>query len=224
MCTSLSQQTEAAASSDTVEEGLSKVDVVRVRKFTKNFDKLCKSCPTRIQPRVDTLTEMIFGLPVEERDELMDVISKRLKDAPTTDADEPQTRMAQSPRAVYELQTAGVAVPDKEEKEKKKSSESKLRSKLDEARSKLESSKHKFEKASRLLKVTNALIAKPTTHGIENSILDALSGDIERLMGKSREELQKERLKFVEKKAKCEKKLMKSQSKFENASDALNAM
>ena len=42
----------------TKEEALEKSAVQR---FTVGYDKLCKNCPTRLQPRVDTLTEMILG-------------------------------------------------------------------------------------------------------------------------------------------------------------------
>ena len=32
-----------------------------VQRMTKGYDKLCKNCPTRLQPRVDTLTEVVSG-------------------------------------------------------------------------------------------------------------------------------------------------------------------
>ena len=37
---------------------LDKVEASAVQRMTKGYDKLCKNCPTRLQPRVDTLTEV----------------------------------------------------------------------------------------------------------------------------------------------------------------------
>lgn len=37
---------------------ISKVEASAVQRMTKGYDKLCKNCPTRLQPRVDTLTEV----------------------------------------------------------------------------------------------------------------------------------------------------------------------
>ena len=37
---------------------LNKIEASAVQRMTKGYDKLCKNCPTRLQPRVDTLTEV----------------------------------------------------------------------------------------------------------------------------------------------------------------------
>jgi hypothetical protein len=42
---------------------LGKVEASAVQRMTKGYDKLCKNCPTRLQPRVDTLTEVSLPVP-----------------------------------------------------------------------------------------------------------------------------------------------------------------
>ena len=37
---------------------MNKIEASAVQRMTKGYDKLCKNCPTRLQPRVDTLTEV----------------------------------------------------------------------------------------------------------------------------------------------------------------------
>jgi hypothetical protein len=49
---------------------LDKIETKAVEKFTTQYEKLCKTCPTRLQPRVETLIQMIVGLPPIEREEL----------------------------------------------------------------------------------------------------------------------------------------------------------
>jgi len=57
---------------------LNQVETKAVQRFTKDFDKLCKTCPSRIQPRADTLTEMILGLPEDEMKLLAAKVALRL--------------------------------------------------------------------------------------------------------------------------------------------------
>lgn len=52
-----------------------------VRRFTVGYDKLCKNCPTRLEPRVDTLTEMIMGLTVDDRDEVLAAVVQRIEES-----------------------------------------------------------------------------------------------------------------------------------------------
>jgi len=57
---------------------LDAVEAKAVQRFTKSYDKLCKTCPTRLQPRVDTLEEMIVGLPEDELKLLAAKVALRL--------------------------------------------------------------------------------------------------------------------------------------------------
>jgi hypothetical protein len=41
---------------------MDKIETSAVQRMTKGYDKLCKNCPTRLQPRVDTLTEVCTDL------------------------------------------------------------------------------------------------------------------------------------------------------------------
>jgi hypothetical protein len=42
-----------------VRSQMDKIEASAVQRMTKGYDKLCKNCPTRLQPRVDTLTEVL---------------------------------------------------------------------------------------------------------------------------------------------------------------------
>eukprot|EP00960_Hanusia_phi_P008275 236724-Hanusia_phi.AAC.1 len=50
---------------------LDRVEEKAVEKFTKQFDKLCKTCPSRLQSRPETLVAMFQGLDVAERNVAM---------------------------------------------------------------------------------------------------------------------------------------------------------
>ena len=172
--------------------GLSKIEGVAVDRFTIGYDKLCKSCPTRLQPRADTLAEMILGLPIEERNELMDTVAKRLEE------ENNHRPTPLSSRDVYDIQTAGVSIQVKEKKIKADKSsvtnapsmgtvfssqqddidivDAKLLKKMRKVRSSFESNKMKLAKARRLLAVTNALLTKgahktePTIYTVPNPL------------------------------------------------------
>jgi len=88
----------------TLRSQLDKVEVSAVQRMTKGYDKLCKNCPTRLQPRVDTLTEMIVGLPADEREELFKMVTQRASAA--GDAGEMHEGVS-SPREVYDFQLTG---------------------------------------------------------------------------------------------------------------------
>lgn len=209
------------------------IEAAGVKRFTIGYDKLCKSCPTRLTPRVDTLTEMILGLPDEERDELMHNVAKRLQEAQNHQEGEAKVV---SPRDVYEFQTSGVAEkpPKKQKMKKEKSSannrqreeadNSKLSRKMDKARMKFACNKQHAARARRLLAVTNALLSR---HSHEKETTMIGTGDngwyheIDWLKQLSRAELKMERLKLTAQKAKHEQKIAKQRMKLYGASMAL---
>jgi len=89
-----------------------KVETAAVKRFT-NFDKLCKTCPTLLQPKVSTLTEMIMGLPVEERNELLHTVTQRIlqqeqqheeDDAATNDKNH-RGHPIQTPKDMFQFET-----------------------------------------------------------------------------------------------------------------------
>ena len=49
---------------------LDRIEAKAVEKFTTQYEKLCKTCPSRLQPRVDTIIQLIVGLPLVEREQL----------------------------------------------------------------------------------------------------------------------------------------------------------
>uniref|UniRef100_A0A7S4JPJ9 Uncharacterized protein n=1 Tax=Odontella aurita TaxID=265563 RepID=A0A7S4JPJ9_9STRA len=85
-----------------------KLESAAVRRFTTGYDKLCKNCPTRLKPRVDTLAEMILGLSDSERDELMATVTKRAEEGAEGSAETSETkdgtRGARNAREVYDFQ------------------------------------------------------------------------------------------------------------------------
>lgn len=222
--------------------GLSKIEAAAVQRFTITYDKLCKNCPTRLQPRVDTLAEMILGLPPDERDALLDRISRgRLEQE--EEQSKSSTPGARSPRDVYDFQTAGanlhvqpangneekntrgqVAITKNEEEQGVKIVDAKLLKKMEKARAKFDSNKQKLVKFRRLLAVTNALLAKdacttqPTIYDVANPIDNGWYHEIDALKGLSRTELKMERLKLAAQRAKCESKVAKGRLKLYKAS------
>ena len=167
--------------------GLTKIEGAAVKRFTVTYDKLCKACPTRLQPRVDTLTEMILGLPDDERARLMDTVAKRLEEGNevqpgVVNGDSSQSRVIKSSQDVYDFQTTGAAVKvkqgtkaetdnmpisnnvtmdnDQGEEERIDVVDIKLLKKMKKARVKFDANKQKLVKSRRLLAITNALLAK----------------------------------------------------------------
>lgn len=236
---------------ETEADGLSKVEGAAVKRFTVSYDKLCKSCPTRLQPRVDTLAEMILGLPDEERTELMERVAQRLE-GEGSDPD-CRVRRIKSSTDVYDFQTGGTmtmaratrgiqrpsyigdtvaesSAPPLEEEEEEEEIEvvdAKLLKKMRKVRSKFDLNKQKLAKARRLLGITNALLAKdgcrsePTIYSVSNPMDNAWYDDIDRLKGMCRDDLKMERLKLAAQKAKYESKVAKGRLKMYLASAEL---
>jgi len=159
-----------------------------VQRFTVGYDKLCKNCPTRLQPRVDTLTEMIMGLPVEERHELLAAVARRVQmmeaaaqEQETPASSEEETKNVstglRTPKEVYDFQVAGLEAVDpkkdkaKTEKSKKGDATDKTKNdleralvkameKMEKARCKHTENERKLARVNHLLEVTTALLKR----------------------------------------------------------------
>ena len=216
--------------------GLSAVEAKRVQRFTTGYDKLCKTCPTLLQPRVDTLTEMIVGLTEDERKELMANVARRLEEI-GNEATGTMNRI-QTSEDVYNFQTAGIDVSTCSGGEVKKedvvlavnpnqSSSEKLIRKLEKTKAKFEYNRRKAAKARRLLACCNALLARdllanePTIYNLPNPQDNDIYHDIDELKTMSRQDLKLERLKLHSQKAKFESKVAKARLKLYGASRAL---
>lgn len=83
-----------------------KIQSQAVKRFTIGYDKLCKNCPTRLQPRVDTLTEMIMGLESQEREELLQAVARRISDLESSSSSSSQSQQQglKTPEQVYLFQ------------------------------------------------------------------------------------------------------------------------
>ena len=202
---------------------LSNVERKAIQKFNtaSGYDKLCKACPTRLQPRVDTLVEMILGLSDEDRNELMERVSKRLEQglastitstqevykfqisaqAATSDEEQPLQSLAKAPR------------PKKDPANTKKD----LKSKMNKTRRKFDYSKQGIVKLKRLLEVTSALLSTSASINKSQGELtfkeeptdNNYYHEIDELKQMKRQELKMQRLKYKAQKAKFEQKLAK---------------
>lgn len=215
--------------------GMSKIEASGVKRFTVGYDKLCKNCPTRLQPRVDTLTEMILGLTDEERDELMQNVANRLVEE--QNQSEKEGKKVVSSMDLYEFQTSSVAVKPEQQKPKRKKSpqpasatirkeadKCKAARKIEKARLKFQSNKQNAARASRLLVITNALLSPHSQHAKDLQIGPADNGwyhEIDILMQLSRADLKMESLKLKAQKTKCESKIAKQRMKAYGASMAV---
>jgi hypothetical protein len=75
---------------------LDKVETAAVKFLA--YDKLCDACPTRLQPRVETLKEMIMGLQEREREELLANVARRVEEGSVSEVC--------TSRVVYDFQVA----------------------------------------------------------------------------------------------------------------------
>mmetsp|Transcript_31289 Transcript_31289/g.63589 ORF Transcript_31289/g.63589 Transcript_31289/m.63589 type:complete len:310 (-) Transcript_31289:890-1819(-) len=228
------------------DSGMSKVESSGVKRFTVGYDKLCKSCPTKLQPRVDTLTEMIVGLTDTEREALMENVARRLVEIQQDEERGESRKIVRTARDVYEFQTNGMATAQSEKPQKEKggngraegeyqkstkigvSPDAKLLKKMDKTRSNYESNKNKSARARRLLAVTNALLQRndhknePTIYTIANPVDNGWYHEIDELKKLGRDELKMERLKLKVQKAKYEGKVAKARLKLYGTSMKLS--
>jgi hypothetical protein len=58
--------------------GMTKIEGAAVKRFTQ-YNKLCKTCPTLLQPKIATLEELIMGLSKTDRQELLDNVAERME-------------------------------------------------------------------------------------------------------------------------------------------------
>lgn len=226
----LDSSTSAQQGGSVESNTLSKVETSAVTRFTIGYDKLCKNCPTRIEPRVDTLTAMILGLPEDEIEILMNNVAARLLERETK-MNQQEAKVTTS-RDVYAFQTAGVPLkPEKQKVAKEKKTENNIREedkdrltkKMNKARVKFNTNKQNVFRAQRLLEVTNTLLSRDT-NAKEIDITCADNGwyhEIDRLKQLCRPELKMERLKLTAMKAKHDQKIAKQRMKLYGASMAL---
>jgi len=107
-------ENEEAVPNTNAGSGLTKAEAKAIQRFgDEGFDGLCKTCPTRLTPRVETLTEMLMGLSAEDRDEVFSRVGERTRLLEEDDGS--GTTSQRSPagsktaRDVYEYQLASGA-------------------------------------------------------------------------------------------------------------------
>jgi hypothetical protein len=216
-----------------------KTTTAAVRRFTVGYDKLCKNCPTRLQPRVDTFTEMIMGLSPEDRRKLLSAVAQREAAS--------ETAALETPQEVYNFQLSAartednndvravvvVAVVEQTRQEKttiqnktQSDNESipdgerqlnKVRSKMEKARDKFVNNEAKLAQVEWLLHVTTLLLAqgKDAEIGVpeHKGEHDELDKEIASLRNMTRQELKLQRLMYAERKVKRERNRAKCRVK-----------
>lgn len=147
-----------------------KLEKAAIARFN-NYDKLCKTCPTLLKPKVDTLTEMVVGLSPEERGQLFQAVALRLEQQ-QHDGNDGISSFAKVKAAedVFRFQIgADVAYPADEltlpeilasSETIQNDDDEKVRGKMDKLRSKFESNKYKLSQVQALLAQTNRLLSK----------------------------------------------------------------
>ena len=196
---------------------LAKVETKAIAKFNTGYNKLCKACPTRLQPRVDTLVEMILGLKEKERDEVLLKVSQRL--------DENRLSTITTSEDVYNFQTHATNTLEQKQLQlqlqppppslsksnaKHDDDKKKLQHKMDKAKRKLDYNKQGIAKFKRLLEATTQLLSKsPDDELKEDPFQNNFYHEIDELKSMTRPELKMQRLKYKAMVAKHEQKLAK---------------
>jgi hypothetical protein len=167
------------AASNIEEASMDETTTSAVSRFTVKYDKLCKNCPTRLQPRVDTLTEMIMGLSVEERHELLAAVAQREATNETGLRTAKEVYDFQLSAATGNVEVDEIVIANKQTKQEDKKQNmkqdvnmeedeeaihdgeqqlSKVRDKMEKARGKFMDNEMKLAHAERLLHVTTLLL------------------------------------------------------------------
>jgi len=90
-----------------------KIEKAAIQRFTIGYNKLCKNCPTRLQPRVETITEMIMGLSKDDRNDLLAAVSQRQQqERETDDADRSKTTPEERRRRNRREYSSGLRTPE----------------------------------------------------------------------------------------------------------------
>jgi hypothetical protein len=215
-----------------------KLEKAAIARFNNNYDKLCKTCPALLKPKVDTLTEMILGLSSEEREQLFSTVALRLQQQqqqhpqqyPRGDgkdvtqfaavklAEDDSKVLAYSVEVAPKITVIGTTQKDNE----------KWRVKMDKLRSKFESNKYKVSQVQALLEQTNRLLISKQAYDDDGDgvyydsitqITDptVLHKTLE-MQSMTRSELEMQRLKCTAQKMKLEQKMAKAKLKLYQAS------
>jgi hypothetical protein len=159
---------------------ISKLEKAAISRFKNSHDKLCKTCPALLQPKVDTLTEMVVGLSPEDRQQLFQAVSLRLQQQQKQQQHDVSSFSAvvktraedvdkfQKTRANVTVHPANDelaperSIVDSETTTTRKDDDvdEKVREKMNKLRSKYESNKNKLSQVQALLEQTNRLLAQ----------------------------------------------------------------
>jgi len=183
-----------------VDDNNKKIETQAVKRFTIGYNKLCKNCPTRLQPRVDTLTEMIMGLEDTEREGLLALVAQRTKELEdssvvTNHNGEIQTQGVKTPEEVYAFQVGSqaqdmekpldesiqksVAISNEHDMKMtppppppQENNNRKVLKEMEETKQKLSKSKLQLAHMNRLVKIVSLFLSEGTDVALPDSLLD----------------------------------------------------
>ena len=193
---------------------MSKVEAGAVKRF-KQFDKLCKTCPTLLQPKTATLEERIMGLSVDEREELLANVARRIEEereetaAIPADGSNSPSQVILTAEDVYKFQVGADSMsvieesPEEENddtfrrtelKQRQESADSsnkaRLFVKMHKVRSKFESNKLKLAQVQCLIEQTTALLSsRKEGKGAEESASTSEAGETDPVVVHETDEL-----------------------------------
>ena len=222
-------------------QSLNKVEASAVKRF-KNYDQLCKTCPTLLQPRIETLEEMIMGLETSERNTLLAHVARRMERNQaneTTASSLASDAGIQTAKDVFEFQT-GQKVPAtddfvKERAQRKKNtlmmeektktvltnvSPDKTLAKMEKTRKKFETNRMKMLRLKCLLDQTSRLLSRDAQALDQfcDTSDSSLYHTIDELQAMSRPELKMQRLKYIAQLSQYQQKIAKGRAKLYEAS------
>ena len=240
------QLSNASLSSKQEENHNPKVERKAAQRFAVAYDKLCKTCPTRLTPRVDTLTEMIMGLSKTAREELLQNVAKRCAAESEPQHGTTTATGVQTSRELYEFQVKCMNRVVKKNDQATKSPvgsttttaaeppttvarPSKPKTdKISKLRTKLVKNEQKLVQVQRLLQIAtlhaeqgvDAPIPKQMEqdNAVDDDAQELLAQEIAELRALSPSLLELQRLKLVEQEAKCKRKIAESRNKLFAAS------
>lgn len=192
------------------------MEVGAVQKF-KEYNRLCKDCPTRLQPKISTLQAMIMGLPVDDRTELLANVAKRIEKQPTQE--DCGVTMTQTPEDVYTFQTKvnsknRTIWEDREFSKNEKTMDESTKfadgERTEKTRKKFSKNKMEVFRSQQLIDYTELLLSGDKDAPIPKTVIDSFDDHhLDELRTMSNAELKLQQLKYLANKAKCEQNIAK---------------
>mmetsp|Transcript_20982 Transcript_20982/g.32884 ORF Transcript_20982/g.32884 Transcript_20982/m.32884 type:complete len:263 (-) Transcript_20982:78-866(-) len=198
---------QSSASVCRVVSEMDKVEVKAVERLVKQYDKLCKTCPTRLQPRLDNVAHMMLSLPEDERLQVMSQVKKSLKEGSADgngliDVKAVSQGMSMG-QMKQESKEMDVPKPEMKPEKEMQMGQDKMAKKMRKLQEKIDKNMMKMMDREAKLK----LLEEFKQGNKEMPAEEGLVKEWKMLQEMSPERIEVRRLKLIEKKAKCERKV-----------------